>query len=252
MERVDEGAFQLPHVMQVVTEDGAGASHTTYLQCKVRCGAQAGGGVCGSASPIFFCLCLLQNVNDLYQWLSALRKASAPNPDKLVACHPGAFRSGRWTCCLQAERSGEVVGVPQAAPSAAAHRPRLPVSSNPPPPGCAVQPRARDLISLCLAILLWEAGLGIAHTSLVLLADTKLISSKCLMQVLFPTVLLCARCPEQRQSDLLKLDGDVVKGCSAVAESLVQRQGVIAPGMNPWSTTDLHPSSSRTLTTVLE
>ncbi|XP_054094899.1 rasGAP-activating-like protein 1 isoform X5 [Callithrix jacchus] len=79
VERVDEGAFQLPHVMQVVTQDGAGALHTTYLQCK--------------------------NVNDLNQWLSALRKASAPNPDKLAACHPGAFRSARWTCCLQAERS---------------------------------------------------------------------------------------------------------------------------------------------------
>ncbi|XP_027422474.1 rasGAP-activating-like protein 1 isoform X3 [Bos indicus] len=79
VERVDEGAFQLPHVMQVVTQDGAGAPHTTYLQCK--------------------------NVNELNQWLSALRKASAPNPDKLASCHPGAFRSGHWTCCLQAERS---------------------------------------------------------------------------------------------------------------------------------------------------
>ncbi|XP_059105370.1 rasGAP-activating-like protein 1 isoform X4 [Peromyscus eremicus] len=79
VERVDEGAFQLPHVMQVVTQDGTGVPHTTYLQCK--------------------------NVNDLNQWLSALRKASAPNQDKLMACHPGAFRSGRWTCCLQAERS---------------------------------------------------------------------------------------------------------------------------------------------------
>ncbi|XP_070331432.1 rasGAP-activating-like protein 1 isoform X2 [Odocoileus virginianus] len=79
VERVDEGAFQLPHVMQVVTQDGAGALHTTYLQCK--------------------------NVNELNQWVSALRKASAPNPDKLASCHPGAFRSGHWTCCLQAERS---------------------------------------------------------------------------------------------------------------------------------------------------
>ncbi|XP_050014897.1 rasGAP-activating-like protein 1 isoform X2 [Alexandromys fortis] len=78
VERVDEGAFQLPHVMQVVTQDGTGVPHTTYLQCK--------------------------NVNDLNQWLSALRKASAANQDKLAACHPGAFRSGRWTCCLQAER----------------------------------------------------------------------------------------------------------------------------------------------------
>lgn len=79
VERVDEGAFQLPHVMQVVTQDGSGTLHTTYLQCK--------------------------NVNDLNQWLSALRKASAPNPDKLATCHPGAFRGARWTCCLQAELS---------------------------------------------------------------------------------------------------------------------------------------------------
>ncbi|XP_058387447.1 rasGAP-activating-like protein 1 [Diceros bicornis minor] len=79
VERVDEGAFQLPHVMQVVTRDGAGALRTTYLQCK--------------------------SVNELSQWLSALRKASAPNPDKLAACHPGAFRGARWTCCLRAERS---------------------------------------------------------------------------------------------------------------------------------------------------
>ncbi|XP_075390161.1 rasGAP-activating-like protein 1 isoform X1 [Tenrec ecaudatus] len=79
VERVDEGAFQLPHVMQVVTQDDAGALHTDYLQCK--------------------------NVNELNQWLSALRKASAPNPDKLAACHPGAFRGARWTCCLQAKRS---------------------------------------------------------------------------------------------------------------------------------------------------
>ncbi|ELK15475.1 RasGAP-activating-like protein 1 [Pteropus alecto] len=79
VERVDEGAFQLPHVMQVVTQDGAGTRRTIYLQCK--------------------------NVNELNQWLSALRKASAHNPDKLASCHPGAFRSARWTCCLQTERS---------------------------------------------------------------------------------------------------------------------------------------------------
>lgn len=42
VERVDEGAFQLPHVMQVVTQDGSGTLHTTYLQCKVR-GRRAGG-----------------------------------------------------------------------------------------------------------------------------------------------------------------------------------------------------------------
>ncbi|KAM5237742.1 rasGAP-activating-like protein 1 [Ctenodactylus gundi] len=79
VERVDMGAFQQPHVMQVVARDGTGPPHTTYLQCK--------------------------DVNELSQWLSALRKASATNPDRLAACHPGAFRAGRWTCCLQAERS---------------------------------------------------------------------------------------------------------------------------------------------------
>ncbi|XP_049643729.1 rasGAP-activating-like protein 1 [Suncus etruscus] len=79
VERVDAGAFQLPHVMQVVTRDGAGTLRTVYLQCK--------------------------NVNELNQWLSALRKASAPNPAKLAACHPGAFRAARWTCCLRADRA---------------------------------------------------------------------------------------------------------------------------------------------------
>lgn len=60
---------------------------------------------------------ILQNVNDLNQWLSALRKASAPNPDKPAACHSGAFRSSRWTCCLQADRSGEGAGRAEAPPS---------------------------------------------------------------------------------------------------------------------------------------
>lgn len=109
VERVDEGAFQLPHVMQVMTRGAAGGLHTTYLQCKVRRrkdGAEGGPRVPSRPPPPGS----LQNVNELNQWLSALRKASAPNPDKLAACHPGAFRSSRWTCCLQAERSGERAG----------------------------------------------------------------------------------------------------------------------------------------------
>uniref|UniRef100_A0A8B9NK56 RAS protein activator like 1 n=1 Tax=Accipiter nisus TaxID=211598 RepID=A0A8B9NK56_9AVES len=35
VERVDEGTFQHPHVMQIVAQDGAGQLHTTYIQCKV-------------------------------------------------------------------------------------------------------------------------------------------------------------------------------------------------------------------------
>lgn len=155
--------------------------HLPPVQGKVW--GTARGGVCGSASPIFFCFYLLQNVNDLNQWLSALRKASAPNPGKLAACHPGAFRSGRWTCCLQAERSGEMVSVPQALQS--------PVSSTELPPRRAVQPRARDLISLCLSILIWEVGLKIAGTSLVLLADTKWIYSKCHLLCSIGTCKFC-------------------------------------------------------------
>lgn len=61
-------------------------------------------------------------MNDLSQWLSALRKASAANQDKLAACHPGAFRSGRWTCCLQAERLGEGRGFAKALPSPSANQ----------------------------------------------------------------------------------------------------------------------------------
>lgn len=61
-------------------------------------------------------------MNELNQWLSALRKASAPNPDKLAACHPGAFRGSRWTCCLQAERSGEGAGRAQVPPSPAVNQ----------------------------------------------------------------------------------------------------------------------------------
>ena len=44
VERVDEGAFQLPHVMQVMAQDGAGALRTTYLQCKVRHRKDGDGG----------------------------------------------------------------------------------------------------------------------------------------------------------------------------------------------------------------
>ncbi|OXB65913.1 hypothetical protein ASZ78_008607 [Callipepla squamata] len=35
VERVDEGTFPQPHVMQVVAQDGTGQLHTTYIQCKV-------------------------------------------------------------------------------------------------------------------------------------------------------------------------------------------------------------------------
>ncbi|KAM6954466.1 rasGAP-activating-like protein 1 [Aplochiton taeniatus] len=79
VERVDENAFQQQHVMQVVTQDNDGQMHTMYLQCK--------------------------NVNELNQWLSAIRKASIYNEHMLPSYHPGALRSGKWTCCLQTDRT---------------------------------------------------------------------------------------------------------------------------------------------------
>ncbi|XP_032054973.1 rasGAP-activating-like protein 1 [Aythya fuligula] len=79
VERVDEGTFPQPHVMQVVAQDGAGQLRTTYIQCK---GAQ-----------------------ELWQWLWALRQASSTNQTMLPTCHPGAFRAARWSCCLQPART---------------------------------------------------------------------------------------------------------------------------------------------------
>uniref|UniRef100_A0A8C8RHE1 RAS protein activator like 1 n=1 Tax=Pelusios castaneus TaxID=367368 RepID=A0A8C8RHE1_9SAUR len=79
VERVDENAFQQPHMMQIITQDGEGQLHTMYIQCK--------------------------NVNELNQWLSAIRKASICNECMLPSCHPGAFRGNRWTCCLQPDRT---------------------------------------------------------------------------------------------------------------------------------------------------
>uniref|UniRef100_A0A8C3SS35 RAS protein activator like 1 n=1 Tax=Chelydra serpentina TaxID=8475 RepID=A0A8C3SS35_CHESE len=79
VERVDENAFQQPHMMQIITQDNQGQLRTMYIQCK--------------------------NVNELNQWLSAVRKASICNERMLPSCHPGAFRGNRWTCCLQPDRT---------------------------------------------------------------------------------------------------------------------------------------------------
>ncbi|KAJ8285824.1 hypothetical protein GJAV_G00031320 [Gymnothorax javanicus] len=79
VERVDENAFQQQHVMQVISQDSEGQPHTMYIQCK--------------------------NVNELNQWLSAIRKASIYNERMLPSFHPGAHRGGKWTCCLQSDRA---------------------------------------------------------------------------------------------------------------------------------------------------
>ncbi|XP_053225800.1 rasGAP-activating-like protein 1 isoform X1 [Podarcis raffonei] len=79
VERVDENAFQQSHMMQITTRENGGQLSTMYIQCK--------------------------NVNELNQWLSAIRKVMVSNECLLPFCHPGAFRGSRWTCCLQTDRA---------------------------------------------------------------------------------------------------------------------------------------------------
>lgn len=51
-------------------------------------------------------MCVFQNVNELNQWLSAIRKVSIYNEHMLPSFHPGAHRGNKWTCCLQPDRTG--------------------------------------------------------------------------------------------------------------------------------------------------
>ncbi|XP_048967036.1 ras GTPase-activating protein 4B isoform X7 [Canis lupus dingo] len=78
-EKVEEKSFGSSHVMQVIYEDDAGKPQTIYLQCKC--------------------------VNELNQWLSALRKMSISNPGLLGSYHPGIFRGDKWSCCHQKDKS---------------------------------------------------------------------------------------------------------------------------------------------------
>uniref|UniRef100_A0A674NPV4 RAS protein activator like 1 n=1 Tax=Takifugu rubripes TaxID=31033 RepID=A0A674NPV4_TAKRU len=79
VERVDENAFQQQNVMQLITQNNDRQLHIIYIQCK--------------------------NVNELNQWMSAIRKVSIYNECMLPSFHPGTHRSGKWTCCLQADRT---------------------------------------------------------------------------------------------------------------------------------------------------
>lgn len=64
----------------------------------------------GLRLPDIFYLVFLshQNVNELNQWLSAIRKVSIYNERMQPTFHPGIHRSGKWTCCLQADRTGNL------------------------------------------------------------------------------------------------------------------------------------------------
>lgn len=51
-----------------------------------------------------------QSAQELWQWLWAVRQASSANEAMLPTCHPGTFRAGRWTCCLQSACTGKASG----------------------------------------------------------------------------------------------------------------------------------------------
>ncbi|XP_049643855.1 ras GTPase-activating protein 4B [Suncus etruscus] len=78
-EKVEEKSFGSALVMQVIYTDDVGRPQTAYLQCKC--------------------------VNELNQWLSALRKGSVNNPGLLRSYHPGVFRGDKWSCCHQRDRT---------------------------------------------------------------------------------------------------------------------------------------------------
>lgn len=78
-EKVEEKSFGSALVMQVIYTDDAGRPQTAYLQCKC--------------------------MNELNQWLSALRKGSINNPGLLGCYHPGVFRGDKWSCCQQRDRT---------------------------------------------------------------------------------------------------------------------------------------------------
>ncbi|XP_020614475.1 rasGAP-activating-like protein 1 isoform X2 [Orbicella faveolata] len=73
VERVDESAFQKPNVFQVVSKDYDDALQILYLAA--------------------------QDVNEMNQWLSAIRKTTISNPKMLSYFHPGVFHKNKWTCC---------------------------------------------------------------------------------------------------------------------------------------------------------
>nr|XP_019608357.1 PREDICTED: ras GTPase-activating protein 4B isoform X2 [Rhinolophus sinicus] len=48
---------------------------------------------------------VMQCVNELNQWLSALRKVSINNTGLLGSYHPGVFRGDKWSCCHQKDKT---------------------------------------------------------------------------------------------------------------------------------------------------
>ncbi|KAE8624885.1 hypothetical protein XENTR_v10006080 [Xenopus tropicalis] len=80
LEKVEEKCFGSSNVMQIIYTDETENLEALYLQCK--------------------------SVNELNQWLSALRKVCVNNPDMLCSYHPGVFKGEKWSCCHQKDKAG--------------------------------------------------------------------------------------------------------------------------------------------------
>lgn len=79
VEKVEEKCFGSANVMQVISCEDSGQHETLYLNCK--------------------------SVNELNHWLSALRKACSHNTNTMSCYHPGIYKTDRWSCCHQKEKS---------------------------------------------------------------------------------------------------------------------------------------------------
>ncbi|XP_058857634.1 ras GTPase-activating protein 4-like isoform X2 [Acipenser ruthenus] len=79
VEKVEEKSFGSSHVMQIIWSEEMEQIEILYLQCK--------------------------SVNELNQWLSALRKSCIHNTETLNSYHPGVFKGDRWSCCHQKEKT---------------------------------------------------------------------------------------------------------------------------------------------------
>ncbi|XP_076867218.1 ras GTPase-activating protein 4 isoform X3 [Brachyhypopomus gauderio] len=79
VEKVEEKCFGSANVMQIISSEDSGQQETLYLDCK--------------------------SVNELNQWLSALRKACSHNANTMSCYHPGIYKADRWSCCHQKDKT---------------------------------------------------------------------------------------------------------------------------------------------------
>ncbi|KAG5844338.1 ras GTPase-activating protein 4 [Anguilla rostrata] len=79
VEKVEEKSFGSANVMQIISSEDSGQMETLYLDCK--------------------------SVNELNQWLSALRKACSHNTETMNSYHPGVYKGDKWSCCHQKDKT---------------------------------------------------------------------------------------------------------------------------------------------------